>query len=47
MKRDKLVVYLTPDMADEVRMRAGATNLSISSYIGLLLLNVLHEKHRG
>lgn len=44
-KNYKLCVYLPDEIGDELKKRAESTNLSLSSYAGLILLQSLADRH--
>ena len=44
MKEHRLVLYLPSDIGKEIERRAQATNLSVSSYLGLIVMQGLNDR---
>jgi hypothetical protein len=45
MKKHRLVLYLPEDIGEEIERRAELTNLSVSSYLGLIVMQGLNDRH--
>ncbi len=45
MVKHRLVLYLPEEIGEEIERRAKATDLSVSSYLGLIVMQGLNDRH--